>query len=244
MGNSLNEARLERLLGLVQARHIDRSLPIPLRICLVCPEAIDIDGAGVGLITPSLHRSLGASDSIAEAIENAQATVHEGPCVEACDTRQPAIESDLGSRAARMRWPAFAPAALEFGARAVYGFPLMIDDAPIGALDLYSLEAHELSDTEVDDALILADMAALAIRSAEDPDRTGVLGLNAEPEQPWAHQAVVHHASGMTAVQLGIPVDEALLRLRAFAFAVDRGLADVAGDIVNRRLRLEAWHHD
>jgi GAF domain len=239
----MNEARLERLLDLVQARHIDRSLPVPLRICLVCPEALAIDGAGVGLIAPGLHRSLGASDSIAEAIESAQANAREGPCIEACDTRQPAIEPDLGSRAARMRWPAFAPAALEFGARAVYGFPLMIDDAPIGALDLYSLEAHELSDTEVDDALILADMAALAIHSAEDPDRS-MLGLNAEPEQPWAHQAVVHHASGMTAVQLGIPVDEALLRLRAFAFAVDRALADVAGDIVHRRLRLEAWRHD
>jgi hypothetical protein len=45
----------------------------------------------------------------------------------------------------------------------------------------------------------------------------------------------------MTAVQLGITVDEALLRLRAFAFAVDRRIADVAGDVVNRRLHLEEW---
>jgi GAF domain len=240
----MNEARLERILGLVQARNADRSLPIPVRICLLCPEAMHVDGASVGLITPGVHRSLGASDSIAEAIEVTQANVREGPCIEACDTGQPAIEPDLASRTARMRWPNFAPAALEFGARAVYGFPLVVDDAPIGALDLYSREARQLSDTDVDDALLLADMAALAIRSAQDPDSADVPGLRAEPEQPWAHQAVVHHASGMTAVQLGIPVDEALLRMRAFAFAVDRALADVARDIVDRRLRLEAWHHD
>lgn len=238
----MNETRLQRLLDLVQARH--RSLPVPVRICLVCPEAIDIDGAGVSLIRADSHRSLGASDEIAKAIENVQVQTREGPCIEAIDTRRPAFEPDLDSHAARVRWPSFSSAALKFGARAVYGFPLIVDDQPIGALDLYSREAHHLSDGEVGDALILADMAALAIRSLEETDQRGWLGLNAEPEQPWAHQAVVHHASGMTAVQLGITVDEALLRLRAFAFAVDRAVADVAGDIVNRRLRLEAWNRD
>ena len=91
---------------------------------------------------------------------------------------------------------------------------------------------------------ILADMAALAIHGSDDSGQTRELGLDTEPDQPWAHLAVVHHASGMTAVQLGITVDEALLRMRAFAFAVDRSLADVAGDIVGRRLRLEAWRRD
>ena len=238
----MNEARLERLLGLVQALHLDRSLPVPLRICLVCPEAIDVDGASVGLLASGEHRSLGASDSVAEAIETTQMSSHEGPCIEAFDTGRPSIETDLGSPAARRRWPEFAPAALEFGARAVYGFPLMVDDAPIGALDLYSRQVRQLTDSEVEDAMLLANMAALAIRVAEDPDQTSVVGLTAEPEQPWAHPAVVHHASGMTAVQLGISVDEAMLRLRAFAFAADRGLAEVARDVVNRRLRLEAWN--
>jgi GAF domain-containing protein len=240
----VNGARLERLLDLVQARHIDRSLPVPLRICLVCPDALEVDGAGVALVSSGQHRSLGASDSIAEAIETTQMNMREGPCVEAIGTGQPAIETDLGSAAALLRWPTFAPAALEFGARAVYGFPLMIDDAPIGALDMYSREAHQLSDAEVDDAMMLADIAALAVRSSDESDVSRKLGLHAEPEQPWVHQAVVHHASGMTAVQLGITVDEALLRLRAFAFAADRGLVDVAGDVVKRELRLEAWRHD
>ena len=49
----------------------------------------------------------------------------------------------------------------------------------------------------------------------------------------------VHNAAGMVAVQLGISVTEALIRLRAFAFSHDRLLADVAQDVVDRRLRLE-----
>jgi hypothetical protein len=43
----------------------------------------------------------------------------------------------------------------------------------------------------------------------------------------------------MVAVQLQIPASEALLRLRAHAFANDQTLSAVAADIVARRLRLQ-----
>ena len=49
---------------------------------------------------------------------------------------------------------------------------------------------------------------------------------------------VVHNAAGMVSVQEQISVTEALIRLRAFAFSHDRLLAEVAGDVVARRLRL------
>ena len=42
----------------------------------------------------------------------------------------------------------------------------------------------------------------------------------------------------MLTVQLGVSVTEAFARLRAYAYSQDRRLADVAGDIVARRLRL------
>ena len=49
---------------------------------------------------------------------------------------------------------------------------------------------------------------------------------------------VVHNAAGMVSVQAAISVTEALILLRAFAFSHDRPLADVAQDVVARRLRL------
>jgi hypothetical protein len=42
----------------------------------------------------------------------------------------------------------------------------------------------------------------------------------------------------MLTVQLDVPVAEAFSRLRAYAYSQDRRLAEVAGDIVARRLRL------
>jgi hypothetical protein len=73
--------------------------------------------------------------------------------------------------------------------------------------------------------------------------------LEAQAGAPWDAVAevleagadfhfAVHNAAGMVSVQEGISVTEALIRLRAFAFSSDRLLADVAEDVLARRLRL------
>ena len=43
----------------------------------------------------------------------------------------------------------------------------------------------------------------------------------------------------MISVQLGISVGEALIRLRSHAYAEERPIGEVAGDVVGRRLRLD-----
>ncbi|MFF3275851.1 ANTAR domain-containing protein, partial [Streptomyces chrestomyceticus] len=48
--------------------------------------------------------------------------------------------------------------------------------------------------------------------------------------------AAVHQASGMVSVQAGISLAQALLRLRAHAFRHGRTVAEVAEDVVARRL--------
>jgi len=49
--------------------------------------------------------------------------------------------------------------------------------------------------------------------------------------------AVVHQATGIVKVQLGVNIAEALVRLRAHAYAAGRSIEDVARDVVGRRLR-------
>jgi len=53
------------------------------------------------------------------------------------------------------------------------------------------------------------------------------------------HQAVVHQATGMLGAQLDVPMAVALAMLRARAFSDERPIADVAMDIVLRRLRFD-----
>jgi hypothetical protein len=52
------------------------------------------------------------------------------------------------------------------------------------------------------------------------------------------HRAEIDQATGMLTVQLAVPAAVAFARLRAYAYCQDRRLADVAGDVVARRLRL------
>ena len=59
------------------------------------------------------------------------------------------------------------------------------------------------------------------------------------PEQAGLQHPEVHQATGMVIVQLGVSAAVALVRLRAYAYANDRRLRDVAGDVVARRLRFE-----
>jgi AmiR/NasT family two-component response regulator len=47
----------------------------------------------------------------------------------------------------------------------------------------------------------------------------------------------VHQATGVISVQLGVDLAEALVRLRAHAYVRDRPVAEIAADVLARRLR-------
>jgi hypothetical protein len=63
-------------------------------------------------------------------------------------------------------------------------------------------------------------------------------GLDGQAPDLALHRAEIDQATGMLTVQLGVSAAEAFARLRAYAYSQHRRLADVAGDIVARRLRL------
>ena len=80
----------------------------------------------------------------------------------------------------------------------------------------------------------MAEVAAEAVLAMQAGGSAGVLA--AALEEGSNFQYVVHQAAGMVSVQLGVSVAQALVRLRAYAFAQERLLADVAADVVARRL--------
>lgn len=239
----MDPRRLNRLLDCLYAA--ESTAPVLRRLCRVGAEVTGGSGVGLSKFVAGTHQIVEASDAEARVVEQLQVTHAEGPCLEAIATYRPALESDLASGRALDRWPKFARAALDHGVSAAYAFPLITGGVAIGALDIYSGRPGDLEDNAVEDALILADLAALAIdRSAGD---TGIEGVDASAgaAEAWAHPAVVHNASGMISEQLDIGVDEALLRLRASAFVMNVPVAELAEDVVARRMRLNAWgDHD
>jgi hypothetical protein len=143
--------------------------------------------------------------------------------------------------AAATRWPGYAPAALQHGVRAVFALPLQVGASRLGALDVYREEAGPLSGPALSQALAFAEVAMTALLDSQDRSSS-----RSQPDLGEAQGAavagplVVYQAQGMVHIQLGVPLAEALTRLRAYAYAHDRSLSDVAADVVARRLVLES----
>jgi len=229
---------LEHLLGALH--RTDGSSSVPHRICVVCTDSIDVEGAGLSRVSDGRQEFLTAHGAAAETLERLQVDAREGPCREALASYRPFLEPDLSSEAARARWPSFSDAAVEVGINAAFAFPLLTGGVAIGALDLYSRRRGGLVQDAYEDATLLADLAALAVDQRPDAGIEEV-GARVEPVEPWAYPAVVHNASGMIAEQLGITVDDALLRIRAVGFVIGRDVGDIARDVLDRRVQIESW---
>ncbi len=208
------------------------------RLCRVCAEVTRATGAGIMLMSEDIpHGSLCSTDGVSALIEQLQYDLGEGPCVDAYQLDRPVLEPDL-SEPETPRWLAFAGPALAAGARAVFGFPLHVGAARLGALNLYRDRAGPLGREQHADALVMADVAAQTVLLLQANAPPGLVA--AELEAGADFRLVVHQAAGMVSVQLGVTLAVALVRLRAYAFGNDRPLADVARDVVARRLRFDA----
>ena len=211
--------------------------PSTSRLCEVAAEITSMTGTGIMLMSGRMARgSLCSSDRVSSKIEDLQFTLGEGPCVEAYNEAWPVTEPDLADPDLA-RWPAFTPLALEARARAVFGFPMETGRVRLGALNLSRDQPGPLTPEQHADSLVMADVAARAVVAMQASAPDGA--LPAELESLASLQAVVHQASGMVSAQLGVSVNESLVRLRVFAFSHDSSLYDVAKEVVGRRLRFD-----
>jgi hypothetical protein len=199
-----------------------------------CAEAV---GAGAVLSASSLrgpYEPVFATDRRSDELEDLQAAVGQGPSAEVIGGSGPVLEGELASAAALARWPVFAPEALERGVAAVFAVPVGVGAARLGALGLYRDRPGALSRDQLNTVLLYADavlMLALDERgglasSVLDPAGSGLTERRAE----------VHQAAGMISVQLGVSLTDALVALRADAYAEGRSTWEVAADVVARRL--------
>ena len=223
----------------ILARLLDRqeSEPETTRLCTMCAEVTGMSGAGVMLMSGDMPQgSVCTTNTVSELIEELQYTLGEGPCVDAYRLDRPVLEPDLDSPSIP-RWTAFTGPAVTAGVRAIFGFPLQVGAVRLGALNLYRDQPGPLTDEQHADALVAADIVAQAILLLQAKAPSGQLA--AELEVGANFQYVVHQASGMVAAQLGVSVGQALVQMRAYAFGNERPLADVAADVLARRLRFD-----
>jgi hypothetical protein len=201
-----------------------------------------VDAAALSLVLDGANTgTLGASGAPARRYDELQFTFGEGPCLDTVARRAPVLVVDLAD-AGEVRWPAYRPAMLAQQIRGVYAMPVVVGGQYAGALDLFRTKPGVLSGEELAGAFVAADLAELPVLDligeylqapVADADSDAWIELGT------LSRAEVSQATGMLMAQLGIEAAEALVRLRAHAYATGRTATDVARDILDHRLRLQ-----
>jgi hypothetical protein len=207
-------------------------------ICRVAARLLAAKAVAVSLMTE--HGPTGivaALDDESQMVDELQFIVGEGPCWEAFETRVPVLVPDVQGATAQ-RWPGYSAAVQAHGLRSAFAFPLQVGSARLGVLDVYREQPGALGDEALADALALATITTQALIEGQGSadDAAAPAGV----ERALKSQFPVYQAQGMVMIQLGVPLSEAMARLRAYAYPQDRSLGAVARDVVARALSFEA----
>jgi len=213
------------------------------RLCEACVVLLDIDAAAISLVFDGANSgTLGSSGAPARIYDELQFTLGEGPCLDSVLRRIPILIVDLADPA-EARWPAYRPAMLAHQIRGVYAIPVVVAGEFVGALDLFRARPGPLLATDLAGAVAAAELAAIPVLDLLDGDlHAAVTDPNSDA---WAElnrltRAEVSQAIGMLVAQLEVEPALALILLRAHAYATGRSVTDIARDILDRRLKLEA----
>jgi hypothetical protein len=235
--------RLGRVWGLVAAQAAGRGGRVSAAdVCAAAVPGVQVTGAWLSAAPDAQAGHLmQVTDEVSKQLAELQLTLGEGPLLDASASGGPVLASDLADGESEARWPAFTPAASQAGAAAVFAFPLVVGAIRAGVLGLYRDRPGPLSDFQLGDALTFADTATLLLLDAQDRAGAGTGpgdGPGGQPAGLASYRVEIDQATGMLTEQLGVNITDAFVRLRAYAYVNDLQLADVARDIVARRLRL------
>ena len=210
---------------------------LPGLLCVDCSTALDLSGTGMALMSDDGHQGvIGSSGPLAAQMEDLQFELGEGPGLDASRANSAVVHPDLRATA-MARWPGFGPAALAAGVRAVFALPLQVGAIRLGSLGLYRSSPGRLDDDETASAQAYAEAAVVLLLRLQAQTPQGP--LPPELDAPLTYRAEVHQATGFLSVQASIGLAEALLLLRAHAFADELPLLQIARDVLAGRLRIQ-----
>lgn len=171
--------------------------------------------------------TVGASDSIAQRIDDMERVAGDGPCVDAIEEETPQIETDLTTPT---QWPRLASRIVaETPVRGAMGFRILVDKRKTGALNLFSDRAGVFDTEAAGQAVVLASFASVAINAVAQGEDVSTLrrGLLSNRE--------IGKAVGMLMMLNGVDEQEAFNSLRRYSQDLNIKLADVARSVIENR---------
>ncbi|OBH28737.1 antitermination regulator [Mycobacterium sp. E2462] len=174
--------------------------------------------------------TVGASDRIAQHIDELERRSGDGPCIDAIEEETPQIEPDLTRPSL---WPQLAKVLIaDTPVRGAMGFRLLVDKRKGAALNLFSDTPNTFDAEAAGRAAVLAAFASVAINAVAKGEDSASLrrGLLSNRE--------IGKAVGMLMLLHELGEDEAFDLLRRHSQALNIKLADVAREVIDRRGQL------
>lgn len=213
------------------------------RLCVACVQLLQVDGASISLMHDGKTQgTFGSSGDLSRRLDEYQFTFGEGPCLDAVREGSPVLVADLNDPS-ESRWPAFRGAVLQSGVSAVFALPVAIASARIGALDLYRERSGSLTLEGLAGCRLAAEIAALPLLDLMTADVDWAAleqGADGWEQLASLERVEVYQATGMIMDALAVGPAEALVRLRAQAFARGLTASELAWAVIDRRVSLES----
>lgn len=198
-----------------------------------CARLLDVAAAGLLLADDRavLHVVAASSEPVAH-VEAMQLQRAEGPCLDCYLHGQPVSAPDLQQEV--VRWPQFAPAALQEGFASVHAVPLRRRDTVLGALGLFGTEPGSLVPADLLLAQGMADVASIAL--VQDRAAADEREINEQLQLALTSRVVLEQAKGVLATTGGLDMATAFALLRQYARDHNLRLSDLAHAVVDRGL--------
>ena len=200
-----------------------------------CCDILGVDAAGVLLADLGGELELVASTSEASRlVEVMQVDAKAGPCFDSYTTGEAVSVPDVA--ASPERWSRFRESAMENGFAAVFAVPLRLRDDVIGTLNLLRQAPGDMDGDDLRAGRALADMATIGVLHERTVREQEVVRL--QLQHALDSRVIIEQAKGVVAARSGTSIDRAFDVIRGHARSTRTPIAQVAHDLVDRRLEL------
>jgi len=170
--------------------------------------------------------TVAATDDVARRVDDLERATREGPCLDALDTADAVIESDLNTPSL---WPELAKRVVaETPVRGAMGFRMLVDEQKVGALNLFSDNPGAFTEASTRDAIVLASFASVAVAAIARGEEAATLRRGLESNRE------IGKAIGLLMALNHCSDDEAFDILRRTSQRMNRKIADLALLVIER----------
>jgi anti-anti-sigma factor len=224
-----------RRVSAVPADHDVVDGALQLVVALARATVDGADGVSVSLQRHGHLMTVAASDQTVSDMDADQYLTGEGPCVDASIQGRWFHAESLNEE---NRWPAFTPRAQALGINSILSSPLLAENRPVGALNIYSRRSEAFAPKEQKLASVFATEASIILTNA-GVDVTDDQ-LSQRMDEVLRVRQVIALAQGVIMEREGLGEDGAYTVLRNFSQTTNRTLHELAEEVANSTFKSQA----